>query len=389
MLIESNIKAYYDLNTAFFLSKGYYIKTAASLVKSGKKAPLSLHDYIPKKSYLNFTYEKETKCLFDNKNRNRSNPPAQKFCIITLQNKENCQKNYKQLLVDNILYQRKRSAIQISLFTKRKLLQLKAKRRLLIHRILKGREKLIIRIQSVFRGYVIRKDWRNISLCDLVFFYDINDNMIHKLTMNNNQNNNTFNNNCKGNGYDKKGLINIKLCIYKNGKKGKQIQFYYSRGLKSYYLPLLKRGVIKNRYKVNFIVNDQTIIDPRYDVSNDDKGNFYNIISKAMIIDFKKKEMRVSEPPTKKYWESIFKMKSKRYKHSNSCDSLSVSNNTELSNEPFVSSTVPVNKDDTIIPKNIKPILKNPFLKSESFSLRARASTNHVVRFNTTVQYSY
>lgn len=394
MIGENSTKAFYDSSYSFGLSKGSLIKTVSSLIKYSRKAPLSLHDYIPKKSFLNFTYEKETKYLFDTRNRNRSNPPSHKFFIIAAGPEENFNKNNKQMLIDSIIGQRKKKALIISAFVKSKIDHLKPKRSLIVNKIIKARELLAIRIQSSFRGFVIRKDWKNIALCDLVFFYDINDNMINKLTMNNNNNNSNGNFYANGNcnSHRNSGLISIKLCLFSNDKKVKHIAFNYSRGLKCYYLPLLRRGVIKKKYKVNFIVNGQTIIDPRYDVDNDDKGNFFNIISKAMIVDFKKKKTNSEvdiESPAKKYWETIFKMKSKRYRHSNSCDSLSVSNNTELSNEPFLSSTAPRSNDDSIKPIDIKPILKNLFMKSESFSSRTKGNIRHRVQFNTTVQYSY
>ena len=80
----------------------------------------------------------------------------------------------------------------------------------------------------------------------------------------------------------------IKCKIYNKGTQSKEINFKYCKYLKCFFLPLSNLRVIKRLYRVNFIINNNAIIDPRYEIDTDNKGNFYNLIHKNMIYRFKK-----------------------------------------------------------------------------------------------------
>ena len=131
-------------------------------------------------------------------------------------------------------------------------------------------------------------------------------------------------------------------------------------------MPLTKIRVLRREYKLNFIINGKQIIDSRYQVDTDNKGNFYNIITKSMIFRFKKidKEIEIQNNfnnynSQNKYWESIFEIK--KIKKANSYDSLSISN-SNISNETNVA---PVYESEISNKNNIISILKNPLKKVE------------------------
>ena len=63
----------------------------------------------------------------------------------------------------------------------------------------------------------------------------------------------------------------------------------------------MKKGIIKRQYRVNFIVNEHIIIDPRYEVGSDEKGNFYNIILKKMLYNTKNRTKNFSDFFEKNY----------------------------------------------------------------------------------------
>jgi len=147
--------------------------------------------------------------------------------------------------------------------------------------------------------------------------------------------------------------------------------------------------VLKREYKLNFIINDKQIIDSRYQVDIDNKGNFYNIITKKMIFRFKKyhSELEIQNnfnnyKSYNKYWESIFEIK--KIKKANSYDSLSISN-SNISNETNVA---PVYGSE-ISNKNIISILKNPFRKVDSIQNNKNEKRNRNVSFNNKIMYCY
>ena len=283
------------------------------------------------------------------------------------------------LLREKILQQRKICAIKISSFVKRKLEQITNKKKFILNYILKKRKYHVTKVQSILRGYFIRKHLKNLFKSDFVFFYYMTPETLKQLYS---------------------PIINpsttpdMKLKIYSRTYKGKEISFSYSKYLDTYYLPLMKKGIIKRQYRVNFIVNEHIIIDPRYEVGSDEKGNFYNIILKKMLYNTKNRTKKIS--PQKKYWENIFKIKAMR-RHSNSCDSISISNTDISNNDPLTGCSFgdqfnvtyrSNNIKNGLNEFNIKPILKKNITKSESSEIRLKNKA-HKVSFSNYVQYSY
>ena len=275
---------------------------------------------------------------------------------------------YKNELLNNILNQRKKSAIKISNFIKSKIDLIKIKKQFLIQKIIDNKIKLIIKIQKHIRGFLIKKSINKILNCEYVLFYRLSKDLINKL------------NKTKINDKRKQNIVQCK--IFSRPFDNKKYSFIYCKFLNCYYLPLINIRILKRKYKINFIINNQTIIDSRYQVDTDNKGNFYNIIMKNMIFRFKKGEKEMIECQEKKYWESIFEIK-KKIKRTNSYDSLSISN-SNFSNENFT----PIYESEMSNKCNLKPILKNPLKKIESFEDK-KDIKNRKVSFNTKIIYSY
>jgi len=275
---------------------------------------------------------------------------------------------YKNELLNNILNQRKKSAIKISNFIKSKIDLINIKKKFLIKKIIDNKIKLIIKIQKHIRGFLVKKSINQILNCEYVLFYRLSKDLINKL------------NKTKINDKRKQNIVQCK--IFSRPFDNKKYSFIYCKFLNCYYLPLINIRILKRKYKINFIINNQTIIDSRYQVDTDNKGNFYNIIMKNMIFRFKKGEKEMIECQEKKYWESIFEIK-KKIKRTNSYDSLSISN-SNFSNENFT----PIYESEMSNKCNLKPILKNPLKKIESFEDK-KDIKNRKVSFNTKIIYSY
>ena len=131
--------------------------------------------------------------------------------------------------------------------------------------------------------------------------------------------------------YEKINNNNIELSIQLY-KPNIILKFNYSKYLKCYYVPLKKIKLFKKKLIVNFIVNGERIIDPRFSIINDSKGNFFNVINSLMI--FKKLKQRspiiksnFKEP---KIWEELFVLKQHRKL---SFDTSSLSSKTDISKE--------------------------------------------------------
>ncbi len=279
---------------------------------------------------------------------------------------------YKNELLNNILNQRKKSAIKISNFIKSKIDLIKIKKQFLIQKIIDNKIKLIIKIQKHIRGFLIKKSINKILNCEYVLFYRLSKELIDKL---NHKNINKSNKNI-----NKQNIVQCK--IFSRPFENKKYSFIYCKFLNCYYLPLINIRILKRKYKINFIINNQTIIDSRYQVDIDNKGNFYNIIMKNMIFRFKKGEKEIIEYQEKKYWESIFEIKTK-IKRTNSYDSLSISN-SNISNENYT----PIYESEMSNKCNLKPILKNSLKKIESFEDK-KENKKRKVSFNTKIIYSY
>ena len=278
---------------------------------------------------------------------------------------------YKVELIYNILSLRKQSAIKISNFLKIQYNKMKYRKELLIMKIIEKRKNLIIRLQKNIKGFLVKKNIKKILNCEYVFFYRLCPNLLNKLSFDNNNNMNFLN---------KENIVQCK--IFSRPFQNKKFSFIYCRFLNCYYLPLIHLRVLKNKYRVNFIINNETIIDSRYQVDTDNKGNFYNIIMKNMFYRFKRNNNQIFEYQEKKYWESIFEIK-KNIKKTNSCDSLSITN-SNISNENLA----PIYESDISNKSNLKSILKNSILKIGSFGKKKENKIRNV-SFNDKIIYSY
>ena len=279
---------------------------------------------------------------------------------------------YKVELIYNILSSRKQSAIKISNFLKSKYNRMKFRKEFFIKQILEKRKNFIIKLQKNIKGFLVKKNIKQILNCEYVFFYRLCPNLLTKLLIDNNNIVNILN---------KENMVQCK--IFSRPFQNKTFSFIYCRFLNCYYLPLIHLRILKNKYRVNFIVNNETIIDSRYQVDTDNKGNFYNIIMKNMFYRFKRNINQIFEYQEKKYWESIFEIK-KNIKKTNSCDSLSISN-SNISNENLA----PIYESDISNKSNLKSILKkNSILKTGSFGKKKEKKIRNV-SFNDKIIYSY
>jgi hypothetical protein len=300
--------------------------------------------------------------------------------------------------IKNILTQRKNAAIKISNFIKNKLHIIKMKKKIILKKLLKMRREKIKKIQAVMKGIFVRKEIKLLLQNDFVFLYQMDNTLVDKLALFN-KTNDEIKNNSKIEKVNK--IDNIKIQIFSHQFKMKKFKFIYNKPLKTYYLPIKKVRVLKRQFKVNFYINDILVIDPRFGIDFDSKGNFFNIILKSMIIKINKnssfssvQNIQIDENNNNEnrdneegYWESIFHLK--RLKRANSFDSISisnsnVSNNNEVANNPIVS---PPKYESEIANKtDIKPILKKTMRRIESCN---KSYSNRKVSFNNKIMISY
>ena len=300
--------------------------------------------------------------------------------------------------IKNILTQRKNAAIKISNFIKNKLHIIKMKKKIILKKLLKMRREKIKKIQAVMKGIFVRREIKLLLQNDFVFLYQMDNTLVDKLALFN-KTNDEIKNNSKIEKVNK--IDNIKIQIFSHQFKMKKFKFIYNKPLKTYYLPIKKVRVLKRQFKVNFYINDILVIDPRFGIDFDSKGNFFNIILKSMIIKINKnssfssvQNIQIDENNNNEnrdneegYWESIFHLK--RLKRANSFDSISisnsnVSNNNEVANNPIVS---PPKYESEIANKtDIKPILKKTMRRIESCN---KSYSNRKVSFNNKIMISY
>jgi hypothetical protein len=134
----------------------------------------------------------------------------------------------------------------------------------------------------------------------------------------------------------------IKLKVHE--KENTIYSMKYSKILKKHFITFPKKGLIRSKYKVNFIINDKIVIDPNFGVDRvGDK--FYNVLE-TKTLKFKKgkksknvnelllkplEELKIAkkssyEIESSKIWEKIFEIKieaMKRRKHLKETNSLS------------------------------------------------------------------
>ena len=262
--------------------------------------------------------------------RNYSSP------TIIYQNPQNEKAIKENLLLSQIINQRKINAVKISSFLKSKLIIIKKKRERVINYIIQKRRMCIITIQKNLRRYFVWKHFRKILYSSkFVFFYSIDGNLKRKF----------FNGN---------GLKTLNMKILNIKTKEVYYTLEYSKYLDLYYLPIPIKGPIKKRLFVNFLFNQQCIIDPRYEVGCNEKGEYCNIIYHSSLYRtnsfsrFKTVEMT----PRYKYWEKIFEMKNKtKRKKCGSSNSVS-----GISIDQYLGANAPTQIAEA---EKIKPILKS------------------------------
>ena len=274
----------------------------------------------------------------------------------------------KDLLIQHIIQLRKKASLIIKSFLQKKFIEIKQKKNYLKNRILLNFKQNLVKIQSAFRGFLVRKSFERFYLADYVFLYNINKHSIVDSGKEVEEN-------------------KVKLQMVAK-KKQRNIQMAYSRYLKSFYVPIVSKGMLKKHYKVNFIINGKPIIDSRFQVGSDNKGNFYNIIKKANLCSMKRKHCKFVEKKQENFREEeSFALKSR--KHYNSYDSLSLSSksNSVLSND--VGRLIQVNLSDMIdqvCQSELKSILRK---KYRVHCLSEKQKNSHKVSFNDKIEYSY
>jgi hypothetical protein len=212
---------------------------------------------------------------------------------------------------------------------------------------------------------------------------------------------------------------NIKEIKLKFGKDGSEFVFQYSRVLKIYYLTFKKSGVMRKRFKVNFIVDGTTIIDPRFEVDNDNSGHFYNLIESSMFRKRVQKSLfcsknvnhHSSKQNNKKFWENIFEIKQISQRESSSVSDLSEV--TEGAIEKLLNNNVNLKntgEQHKKSKKNLKSILKRGNINDQALEETnsnnsdkennqnsqntpkgkiCKTPPNKKVSFNDTIHYSY
>ena len=226
-------------------------------------------------------------------------------------------------IIKMIIFKRQISSIIIQRNFRKFLINKYLKKYLMIYEILSKREKSVLLLQNNIRNYFIRKHFKLLLKNDAIFLYDFPKDLFNSICILSTS---------KEKFYEKINNNNIELSIQLY-KPNLIIKFNYSKYLKCYYVPLKKIKLFKKKLIVNFIVNGERIIDPRFSIINDSKGNFFNIISSLMI--FKKLKQRspiiksnFKEP---KIWEELFVLKQHRKLSFDTTSSLS--SKTDISKE--------------------------------------------------------
>lgn len=288
-------------------------------------------------------------------------------------------------IISQIIHQRKLNAIKISSFLKCQLSLIKKKKKDMINFILQKRREACLYIQTYYRMFIVNKQFHKI-LCShkFVFFYSLEKRMKTKYES----------------GNEKLNSLKIKIFNIKERSKSKDViyQLEYSKYLDQYFLPIPVKGPLKQKLLVNFLLNDQCIIDPRYDVGCNEKGEYCNIVYHSSLYRtcYFSKFKTVETLPKYKFWENIFEIKhysgkKKRYNgdSSNSVSGISIDQYLGISN---------VEQEEKKEEIEVKPILKNKIIcepnKNETITHRSEkrrksTNTNKKVEFNQSVSFGY
>lgn len=80
-----------------------------------------------------------------------------------------------------------------------------------------------------------------------------------------------------------KNATRISLCVYLSECKKKVLPFDYCT-LRHVFVLFIKKSSVKGKiYKVNFMAEGKSIIDPKYRTDYDDCGNFFNVVDFAKL----------------------------------------------------------------------------------------------------------
>ena len=249
-------------------------------------------------------------------------------------------------LIKLILKTRKNLVLCLQRNLRKYLMKKKLKTYFIIKEIILKREKSALIIQKKFRNFLIKNHFNSLLQKDAIFLYNFPEDLFNKICILTTS---------KENFYKKLNKKNFELSI-QIYKPNIRLNFEYSKYLKCYYVSLKKFKIIKKKLSINFIINNEKIIDPRYSIINDSKGNFYNVINSFMI--FKKLKQRspliksnFKEP---KFWEELFILKNNK-----NYDNFSISSKTDISKEVEKNFGEYTSCIHRIKRKKIKSILKN------------------------------
>jgi hypothetical protein len=200
----------------------------------------------------------------------------------------------------------------------------KFKKIFLLKKILNQHLLNIIKIQAVFKSYICRKSINNIlKNNDHIFLYEFQKNLLNEIMFF------SKNNDCKNTliNLDVKDL-NIQMVLKEKKRDELLFNFIYNKYLKCHYTSINKIKILKKRILVNFIINNEKILDPRFEITNDkNNNNFYNVIySKHIYKKYKDKKI-VTTIKKNKYWEELFILKTRKI----SVDNSSISSKTDIS----------------------------------------------------------
>ncbi len=233
----------------------------------------------------------------------------------------------KNFLINQIINLRKKYIIKIQSIIRKFLLYKKFKGFLFIQNIIYKRIESIILIQSIFRMGICRKNIKELLNNDALFFYKFPLDIINKICILSSKSE-ELKNQLKNN------KLNLSLLIH---KPKMNLNFKYSKYLNSYYISIKKIKLMRKNILVNFQINGETIIDPRYSIIDDKGEKFYNVLTSKMFYRKNNKEkllMKIDKKINyeKKQWEDLFIIKAKR-KRSMSFDASSISSKTDISKE--------------------------------------------------------
>ena len=275
----------------------------------------------------------------------------------------------KNFLINQIINLRKKYIIKIQSIIRKFLLYKKFKGFLFIQNIIYKRIESIILIQSIFRMGICRKNIKELLNNDALFFYKFPLDIINKICV--------LSSKCEElKNQLKNNKLNLSLLIH---KPNINLNFKFSKYLNSYYISIKKIKLMRKNILVNFQINGETIIDPRYSIIDDKGEKFYNVLTSKMFYRknnkeklFMKKSKKINYE--KKQWEDLFIIKTKR-KRSISFDASSISSKTDISKE---------------LDKNMGEIYNNQVFQSNNFTkekkplqsiLKRKSSKNDNLKF--------